>query len=323
MLVIATFSFVLCSIVAKADQESLGKTLPSDELIYSFLDDSHTYLQGKIKGPTIWFDNFFGDPRVEDSEIPTSFIRFRAVSRYTEGEKLTFPVRFLANLTLPKVNQRLHLIFFGGNSQDAQQERSGDEIDSTLQEDGNIEDRTNLGLRYVFFDSLRSWFHFGGGVRLGWPVDYYGRMHYGRVLHRGKLNVIRFTEVVFWKSQAGFGETSRLDLERILSEKITGRLSFYGTFVENKDGLQWGTEVNLFRPFSPKAAMALDLGMYGVEKPSFKAIKYRLAIRYRQNIFRRWLFYEIEPEVNYYPGADHPDHTVGIITLVLEFQFVS
>lgn len=291
--------------------------------VTGFIDEYHTYMVGKLKGQTLWFDNFFGDQRAEEDDQPTSFVRLRTVARYTEGEAMTFPIRLRANLKLPRINRRLHLVIFGGNRDEDRQKEPDDAIDSSLKS-GEETERTNLGLRYMIYKSLRDRFHFGGGLSLGWPLDYYGRMRYERLIHVGDNNIIRLTETGFWNSLTGFGETSRFDLERTMGDHHqTGRLSFYGTYGEDKSGLQWGAETSLFRQLSESSALAFDLGAYGSSEPSLQVGTYRIASRYRRNFLRPWLFFEIEPEVVFPQSTEGSRKAIGILTTVLEIQFVT
>lgn len=293
-----------------------------DRGITNYLDEYHDYLLCKIKDPAIWFDNFFGDRRVAEDDLPASFIRLRTVARYTEGEGMTFPMRLRANLDLPRVNRRLRLLIFGGNREVDRLREADDAIDPSLM-GTEQEERPNLGLRYLLYKSLRNRFDFGGGLSLGSPTTYNGRMRYERLLHISQRNFVRFTETGFWDSQIDFGETTRLDLESVLTPLTTGRLSLFGTFSQDKPNLQWGAEVNLFRQISGRSALALDLGAYGDGIHSGEVATYRIAGRYRRNFLRPWLFFEVEPEAVFPLTEDDGHDAVGILTTVIEIQFVT
>jgi hypothetical protein len=313
---------IACNAVAADESATLPESPPANGgVITGFLDEYHNYMLGKIKGQTIWFDNFFGDRRVEEDDQPSSFVRLRTVARYTEGDGMTFPIRLRANLELPKVNRRLRLVIFGGNREEDRFREADDTIDSSLK-NGEEKEWTNLGLRYMIYKSLRDRFHFGGGLSLGWPLDYYGRMRYERLIHIGSNNLITLTETGFWNSLTGFGETSRFDLEKILNDQLTGRFSLFGTYSGDEFGMQWGVETNLFRQLSKGSALALDLGAYGNTEPSTRVENYRIAARYRRNFLRPWLFFEIEPEVTF-PKTENGRLAIGALTTVLEIQFVT
>jgi len=309
--------------LAMAAQETFPpEYTPAEEAIGDYLDEYHTYLLGKIKGPTIWFDNFFGDQRVEEDDLPASFVRFRMIARYTEGEGMAFPMRLRANLDLPRVNRRLRLIIFGGNREEDRLRLIDDNRNSPLL-GTEREERPNLGLRYLLYKTLRDRFDFGGGLSLGSPIGYNGRMRYERLLQISPLNITRFTETGFWDSQMGFGETSRLDLEKTMAPQNTGRFSLFGTFSRDKPSFQWGAEINLYRQFSAQSALAFDLGAYGDGIHTGQVTNYRAASRYRRNFLRPWLFFEIEPEI-VFPLLNNGDRgSVTILTTVMEIQFVT
>jgi len=285
-------------------------------------DRYHDYLATRINEPVIWFDNFFGDPRTEDKTQPTSFVRLRTAARFTESLGFRFPVRLYANLKLPKASRRLRLVITGENKNEAEiakTDSSSVAALNTLQEDKS----TNLGLRYMIYDTLRTTLHFGGGMRLQWPLDYYFRIRYERLLHIGSKSIVRLSETGFWQSLDGFGETTRFDFERTLNDTISNRFSMFGTYSEISEGLEWGVEESVFKQLSPKSAVSLDLGSYGRTDPSTRIINYRIASRYRQNFLRPWLFFEVEPEVTFPLELDDTHSTVGAITFYLEVQFLA
>lgn len=308
---------------AEADESSPP---PEDqqpsEVSTGLLDEYHAYMVDKIRNQTLWFDDFFGDIRAEEEDRPSSFVRLRTVARYTEGEGMTFPIRLRANLELPRVNRRLHLVIFGGNREDDRWQEPGDSIDSSLKREED-KDWTNLGLRYMLYKTLRERLHFGGGLSVRWPLDYYMRARYERLLYSGGNKTLRFSETGFWNSLNGFGETTRIDLEKDLGDGLYGRISLFGTYSENVSGLQWGAEINLFRQLTEQSALAFDVGAYGLSEPSMRVGTYRIASRYRRNFLRPWLFFEIEPEVLFPWFEDGKRQTVGALTTVLEVQFTT
>lgn len=318
------FSLIIlhgCASICFAEEiASAIKTEP--EQIENFWDSYYSSLGEDIHRPIIWFDNFFGDPRTEDEELPASFIRVRSAVAFTEGEGLAFPIRIHANIQLPKASRRLRLIVTGENEEDlidARADSSAAPGVTTLQN----QDTTNLGLRYVIYKTLRSKLHFGGGLRLHWPVESYLRMRYLRIIHIGRINLIRFTETGFWHSIDGFGETTRIDFERTLSKNISVRLSTFGTHSEISEGVDWGVETSLFTLLTPKSALSYDLGAYGHTRPHTVVDTYRIGTRYRRNILRPWLFFEIEPELRFVLNETQERDAVGTITFRLEVQFIS
>lgn len=292
------------------------------EPVTTFWDRYQESISETINKPVIWFDNFFGDPRIEDEDLAESFVRLRNAVRFTEGEEVTYPIRLRANIKLPRASRRLRLIITGENEEDLRVAQTNSTAVPGLTPQ-QPDDTTNLGLRYSIYTTLRSTLHFGGGVRLQNPLEYYLRLRYRRLIHIGSRNIFRFTETGFWHSLDKFGETSRLDFERSLSKTLSNRISTFGTYSEVSEGVDWGVEESLFKQLSPKSAISLDLGAYGDTRPHTEINNYRIGSRFRKNILRPWLFFEIEPEVNFPLDIDGKRRAVGAVTFIFEIQFAS
>ena len=127
----------------------------------------------------MWFDSFFGDPRTDDLDWPSTFVRLRTTARYTEGEGMEYPVRLRANVRLPRADQRWRLIVTGMNEDEFQShEEEEDSLDTASGAREEDEPSTRLGLRYTMYKTLRSIFNFGAGLSLNWPVESYVRIRY-------------------------------------------------------------------------------------------------------------------------------------------------
>jgi hypothetical protein len=317
-----------CPAHAIEDQPE-SRNIPDQKMTFmNYVDKYHSYLQGQVNQPAVWFDGFFGDPRTEYDELPTSFVRLRTSARYTEGEGFKFPIRLRANIKLPRASRKLRIIIAGENQDELSSASAGD--DSTKVTGAEFDgEKSSVGLRYTLYSSLRSVLHFGGGTSSLSPFEYYINAKYRRLIHIGERNTIRLLETGFWNSINGFGETSRVDLERTFANKITGRFSLFGTYSETSKGMNWGVETSFFKHLTTKTAAALDLGAYGITKPYTKTTNYRIASRVRTNKLRPWLFFEIEPSVSFPRPLDEQGQTenqrstVGAITFMMEIQFAS
>lgn len=289
----------------------------------SILDSSHDYLVSFIDDPIIWFDSFFGDERMDEENLPVTFIRLRLVTRYTEGDGFTFPVRVRASVRMPNLNKKFRFIVIGASADESRSILSDDSSD-LVDSNGNRGEKTNVGLRYSIYQSLREYISFGGGLRFSLPLEYYVRVRYRRFLHIGEVNVVRFSETGFWNSLDGFGETSRLDFDRKLTKTTSGRLSFIGTYSNISQGVDWGSEANIFKKLNKKSALSFDLGAYGRTRPVREVTTYRVGLRYRRNIYRPWLFVELAPEESWVLQDDTGERdAIAAISLVLEVQFVN
>ena len=76
-----------------------------------------------------------------------------------------------------------------------------------------------------------------------------------------------------------------------------------------------------FQYLSEKQAINYKAGISGPDKPYTYIENSHLSITYRQNILRKWLFYEITPEINWDKSADTERRKEVSITLRLEVLF--
>ncbi len=329
------FSLSLSIFISEAGCEELLEAEDSDEkpAFYSnWLDKSHSYILNRVNTPATWFDLFFGDPRTLDLEMPSTFVRLRTTVRFIEGEGAKFPVRLRANIKLPRASRKLRLIVTGENEDYVETSGTGTNVSATTITGEDQEDeQSSVGLRYNLYRTIRSYLHFGGGVSNLDPFDYYVRATYRRFLHLCDKDLVRFSQTGFFNSIDNFGETTRIDLERKMSNISTGRISFYGTYSDSSEaifsdyeasyGVEWGVEANLFRQLSAKSALSLDLGVYGETRPTTEITNAIIAQRFRKNIHRPWLFAEVGTEVTFPLTEDEGRKAIGALSITFEIQF--
>ncbi len=286
-----------------------------------FVDRYHEALSSRLTEPILWLDDFFGDRQVDDLDQATMLVRWRSSVRIMEGEGVTLPQRLRARARLPHLSERLHLLFEGDDLKETCAEQIGVTAGECLS-DPDAQSQASLGLMYLMYDSLRDRLDVSSGARLRWPADYYVRLGYERLLHLGRANVVRLSETGVWRSLEGYSATSRVDLDRRLSDQFSSRFSLYVTWNEDVSGIDWGGEASLYQQLSSRSALSFDLGMYGDNRPSTVVETYRAGCRYRSNFFRPWLFWAVEPEVRYVLDDDGRERNmIQGITFSIEVLF--
>ncbi len=281
----------------------------------SWLDLTHSYINEHLCEPAAWFDGFFGDPRTLEENPVGSFIRLRNSGRWDETEGWRYRLGVRANLILPRLSERVRLLVA------RDEELEGDYADTGAFDDP--EDRTRLGLRYIASERARSRFDVDGTVRLNSGAlnpRIRGRYRYIRGLSDRSLG--RFTQSAFWEREEGFGLTSRVDWEWLPSRDRLVRWSARGTWSEESDGIDWRTGLVSFRQLDTKSALRTEVGAWGFTEPHFETEEYFVAVRYRRQFLRHWLYYEIEPEhawpMDFDTGERRSDWR---LTFTIEIQF--
>lgn len=275
----------------QADQEELMERYCRDEeeRPESWLDRSHSYISERLCEPAAWFDGFFGDARSFEETPVGTFIRVRNSLQWDEDSGWGHGLRVRASILLPRVSDRFRLLV----SRD--DDLSGEIRDEPALGDGS--DRTRLGLRFIASERSRSQLDFDGSIRVGsGGLNPELRSRYRYVYGLTDRTLLRATQSVFWQREDGFGTTSRLDWEWLQSRDGLLRWTGQGTVSEGSDGVDWRSAVIAFRQLDTRSALRGEVGVFGYTRPSFEVEEYFVALRYRRQFFRRWLYYELQPE---------------------------
>lgn len=301
----------------QADQEQLMERYCRDESERpeSWLDRSHSYISERLCEPAAWFDGFFGDARSFEETPVGTFIRIRNSAEWDEDGGWSHGLRVRASILLPRVSDRFRLLI----SRD-------EDLSGELRDEASLSDsseRTRLGLRFIASERSRSQLDLDASIGLGGGglnPELGGRYRYAYGLTDRTL--LRATQSVFWQREDGFGTTSRLDWEWLQSRDGLLRWTGQGTVSEASDGVDWRSSLVAFRQLDSRSALRGELGTFGYTKPSFEVEEYFVALRYRRQFFRRWLYYELQPE-HAWPLDQDTDkrRSDWRFTLTLEVQF--
>ncbi|OQW95086.1 MAG: hypothetical protein BWK79_03630 [Beggiatoa sp. IS2] len=297
-----------------------------DVLGMNWIDRTQNYLSGSVCGVAIWFDRFFGGEREEEENIDR-FVRLTNSFKWQQGEGFDFKPRVRARIQLPQFKKHLNLILSGEDDrtigETLNQEDGFKEKDPNAKISNANNDKHDLGVRWNVIREPTSSFSISGKLRLNsFEIRPAIITRYRYIHGLGPYALSRTTQTVFWYKKEGFGETTRLDLERLITSETLLRWSIAGTYSEISHGIDWGMETSLFHEFSPEEAVSLDVAIWGATLPSIATENYRIGVRYRRNFYRPWLFFEIEPELSW-PKINDPGEReiTPAIMFRLEFLF--
>jgi hypothetical protein len=294
----------------------------------NWLDYTQGYLSRGICNITTGFDRFFGGKREEEENVD-KFVRLTNSFKWQQGQGFDFKARVRARLQLPHFKDRLNLILSGEDDRAISETLSRE--DDFKEKDANAKNamdtsssgKHSLGVRWNIIREPTSSFSVSGRLRLSsFEIRPAVIARYRYTQGLGQYALSRTTQTLYWYKKEGFGETTRLDLERLVTPQTLLRTSIAGTYSEMSNGIDWGMETSLFHEFSPKKAISLDAAVWGSTLPSIATENYRIGIRYRKNFYRPWLFFEIEPELSW-PKSDETGEReiTPAIMFRLEFLF--
>ncbi len=330
------FIIMIMTLPASAEETNVGVIPPEEDnpcsegdvLDAHWFDRTQDYLSRGVCGVASWFDGFFGGKREEEENV-NRFVRVTNSLKWQQNNGVDFKTRVRARIQLPRFKERFNLIISGEEDRTISETLSQE--DEFKEKDPNIKTpkasstdsgKHSLGIRWNIIREPTSSFSISGKLRfssLEVKPAIIGRYRYTHGL--GPYALSRTTQTLFWYRKEGFGETTRLDLERLTTPETLLRWSVVGTYSELSDGIDWGVEASLFHEFSPKKALSFDIAVWGSTLPSIATENYRIGIRYRRNFYRPWLFFEIEPELSW-PKMENSDQREATPAIMLRLEFL-
>jgi hypothetical protein len=280
----------------------------------TLIDRTHKGISESLAAPSRWFDTFFQDPRV-DEEPAGTFLRLRGSAIAEEGENLSFKGKIKARLRLPRLERRFHLIL----SSEDEDLRDETLTDARINRELADTNETSLALQYTQHRTTRfSLSHqFGLGLEDGLNPRIRSRLRFS--LPIAEESLLTLVQAVFWEDEEGFGEETRIDYDLPISNTILFRTTGQGLFSETSNGYEWLGMLQWLQSFSHKQALAVGGFVAGETRPQNHVTEYDAFIKYRQQFIKKWLFFELKPELNWKREKDF--ETTGIFTLTLEVQF--
>ena len=256
-----------------------------------------------------WLDSFFADDLLFE-ESQKSHLKLNLLHISEEGFQPRYEANLQGKLTLPNTQERLNLLFESDPEEDA-------EGDTTVAEAVEKQEQS-LGLRYIQHSSKFFRAHTDAGVRFRSGLDTFVRFRLRGRYSMGQWQ-FRAAETIFWRDSTGWGETSRLDIDRRMSKDYLFRSVSQATYLADTSQFDLNQDFYLIHTINKYRGVIYRAGISGVSEPKTHTTGYVLSVRLRQQIHRDWLFFEINPKVVYPKEEDF--HTRHSLTFKLEVVF--
>jgi hypothetical protein len=263
------------------------------------IDKLHGEICEGILTTAVWLDSFFADERMV-KEINRSYIRVRYDVFQEEKANITVQPTINVRLALPELEKKAHIVISAEEDEletaadtPAPAGITGDPIGKT--EDRNI----TTAVQYIFKDTEKHNFITRTGLQFshGSPVLLIAPRY--RYFVPFTTWDFRFTQEAAWKSDTKWQVDTLFDLERQLPRDLFFRSSLGGTWIEDTDGYFYSLGFSLRQPWGPKYALDYSWVNSYRTRPVYALTEILLSIRYRQDIWRHWLFFEVAPQVRF------------------------
>src|SRR5574340_10952 len=279
---------------------SLGaaQPVPAEQQADSFdsLDGPRNYMTEKIVSFAAYMDRFFGGNR-HYQESNQSVFRLDLTRTVGYGDNHKFDLSGKINLRLPGTEGRLRLWV----ETDPEDEIHDDPTkDTHTQQNKNGAMRSAaLAARYSTPEEAAWRFSSDMGVKL--PVtrlDPFARLkgEYSTPVGDWRMKA---AESVYWFNTLGVGETTQLDLEKVLSSSRLFRSSSSATWLRDRQNFDLVQSFSIYHTVSSRSALIYQASAGWITNPSFQATDYVALVFYRYRMHQKWLFLELSPQLHF------------------------
>lgn len=278
-----------------------------------WMEKLHANVTNTVYISAMWFDTFFADEDAEELK-PKSTARIRLGYAPKAGDWAETNAKFRLRVKLPHLQDKVDLIF------------SDDELDNINQlpleavnsGQHDHDDHFAAAVRFVHAATDNQFTDARIGISSG---DIFYRTRYQRHFVINNNMALKFEPSVYYFLGDGLGAKLLMEYTHQLNLQEQLRVHYSVRGSESFSGLRWKHAFYHLNQFSLKDAGALGFIVEGERngERGFIIDKYTLSYRYRFNAVKQWLFFDIEPFIEW--PEQHNYKTVPGIALRVEGYF--
>lgn len=281
---------------APADQ---GCTEPGTDGT-ALVDRMQRGVYATVCGTAQWFDGLFGTRRY-DQDSDETFGRLGLTGLWDDRDGFDEKLRMRVRLALPAMEERLRLFFGRADEreviEDQQAGGGGGQVPSSF---NRVEDESwLLGLGYSKQGQLEDGFDFGAGIRIRTPVDPFAKGTYRHNWVFADDTAVRARQTVFWRDSRGWGETTEIAVDHLLTPKVLLRWDNAATLAEDVERLEWASSFTTFQNLGTRRGLAYTAFVSGIVNTDVPVRNFGAELRYRRQMLRKWLFLEARTSVSW------------------------
>jgi len=296
----------------ECDQELIDAELQehSRELLRSW--SCHTFR---------WFDSWWGNRYDFDEKAVNGL--FTIGGRYTEYYGLDTKFRLRVRAPLPNLTRRWDLIFGRVDEEAFVTDTQGQ--DRTFYNPGAVDrgedDAWLLGLGHRGKERKSGW-DYSVGVRLRLPPEPYVKASWFYNRDLSERSDFRFRQTFFWRSDRGFGTTSRGDLAYGIDWKNVLRWEAFVTTHDKTEGGQWYVGQTWYHLIAERSAFSLRSFIRGETGAESSLKEYGIDMIWRRPFTREWLYLSVGPSVTWPREQPEEQREMSLgFNLWLEMEF--
>ena len=240
-----------------------------------------------INSAARWIDSFFDDDRYI-AEDATTKLRFGESAFLEYGESPEYKTKVNLSIDIPHTKKRLRVFI-------ANEDDTNKTPDTLFNRVETSEDTSAAGVQFFAKASNKQNLSLTAGVKLE-SIEFFIGPRYRYTLKLDSWQ-LRFTQRVRWFSSKGWEATTRFDFEHLLSDKLFFRQTLDGRWREEDDGYRYEIRPTLIQQVASGQLIEYQWNTLFKTSPNHRLESSILRVRYRRNFLRKWLFYEIDPQL--------------------------
>lgn len=306
-----TLSLFTCSCLAgqqekaSVDADSIENTRQQPENSDDWMEQVHDSIASGVYQSAYWFDSFFND-NPDDQQTPETKARIRLAWAPRSRDFAEFKARFRLKVHLPHLEDRVDLIL----SDDSNEVLSELPLESSKNNTDFEQERFSAAIRYLEQKNDDSLMDYRLGISGG---DIFTRARYQQSYQWFDKHSLKLEPALFYFLDDGLGARFLLEYDYQLSAQSQFRFDYSTRGSEAFSGLRWKHGFYHLRHWSDQSAAIWALQIEGQRngERGFVTENTTLSYRYRFSAIKDWLFFEVEPFLEW-PEADNYKTTPGI-----------
>ena len=261
-------------------------------------EESREFVRGITCYSFRWFDGLFGNDVDYPEDQVNGLLTFGGAWEQYDG--FDSRVRLRVRAPLPNLDKRWNLIVGRGDDEAFISDTEG--RNEVFYNPGVVnrgqEDSWLLGLGGAGKGGRKGW-DWSVGVRLRAPPEPYVKSQWYYYKQYGDAADLRFRQTFFWRSDDGFGTTSRGDYAWAVNAKDVLRLEGIVTASEVTQGAQWYLGHTWYHLLGDRSAFSLLSFIEGETDAEVPLREYGFRLVWRRPFTRDWLYLSVGPIVTW------------------------
>jgi hypothetical protein len=279
--------------------------VPAEQKDDHWMQGLHETVSDSVYQSAQWFDSFFiANDSEQQNPQTTAKIRFAWLPKSRDWSEIK--PRFRVRVKLPHFQDRASVVL----SDETDDELNNLPLESVNTKSNTDEDKFSLALNYTQDKRSDRLMNYRLGISGG---DIFVRAKHKRRLNINTKQSFLVEPSLYYFLDDGIGAKLLLEYDYQLSNKTQFRINYSIRGSAEFSGIRWKHGFYKLHHINETTASVVSLQAEGERNGArgFVIDKYTLGYRYRFNALRDWLFFEIEPFVEF-PEQENYKNTPGI-----------